>query len=87
MTTRKIGKTCDQGVVIYLIKKGELWSLWEMQDVEDFKQTNEHNNEKGKRHLHLGTQHSDKNKRLIALEMDWKTIFPSLPSRDNFFYM
>jgi hypothetical protein len=24
---------------------------------------------------------------LIALEMDWKTIFPSLPSRDNFFYM
>jgi hypothetical protein len=41
-----------------------------MQDVEDFKQTNEHNNEKGKRHLHLGTQHSDKNKRLIALEMD-----------------
>jgi hypothetical protein len=58
-----------------------------MQDVEDFKQTNEHNNEKGKKHLHLGTQHSNKNVRLATLGMDSKTIFPSLPSRDNLFYM
>jgi hypothetical protein len=42
-------KTCDQGVAIYLIKKGELGSLWEMQDVEDFDQTNEGNNEEGKK--------------------------------------
>jgi hypothetical protein len=41
-----------------------------MQAVEDFKQTNERNNEKGKRHLHLGTQHSDKNVSLVALDMD-----------------
>jgi hypothetical protein len=41
-----------------------------MQDVEDFKQTTEHNNEKRKRHLHLGTQHLDKNLRLVALEKD-----------------
>ncbi len=42
-------KTCDQGVVIYLIKKGELRSLWEMQDVEDFDQTNEGSNEEGRK--------------------------------------
>ncbi len=42
-------KTCDQGVAIYLIKKGELKSLWEMQDVEDFDQTNEGNNEEGRK--------------------------------------
>jgi len=42
-------ETCDQGIVIYLIKKGELRSLWEMQDVEDFNQTNEGNNEKGRK--------------------------------------
>jgi hypothetical protein len=37
---------------------------------EDFKQTNERKNEKGKRHLHLGTQHLNKNVRLTALDMD-----------------
>ncbi len=42
-------ETCDQGVAIYLIKKGELGSLWEMQDVEDFDQTNEGNNEEGRK--------------------------------------
>jgi hypothetical protein len=39
----------------YLIKKGELGLLWEMQDVEDSKQTNESNNEKEKNHLHVST--------------------------------
>jgi hypothetical protein len=29
--------------------------VWEMQDVENFEQPNECNNEKGKRHFHLGT--------------------------------
>jgi hypothetical protein len=38
-------ETCDQGFAIYLIKKGELGLLWEMQDVEDSNQTNEGNNE------------------------------------------
>ncbi len=42
-------QTCDQGVTIYLIKKGELGTLWEMQDVENFDQTNENNNEKGRK--------------------------------------
>jgi hypothetical protein len=42
-------KTCDQGVAIYFIKKGELGSLWEMQDVEDFDQTNEGYNEEGRK--------------------------------------
>jgi hypothetical protein len=37
--------TCDQGIVIYLIKKGELRSFWEVQDVEDSNQTNEGKNE------------------------------------------
>lgn len=58
-----------------------------MQDVEDFKQTNERNNEKGKRHIHLRTQHLDKNVCLATLDKDWKTIFPSLPSRDKLFFM
>ncbi len=44
----------------YLIKKEELGSLWEMQDVEDSKLTNESNNEEKKNHLHVGTQHLDK---------------------------
>jgi hypothetical protein len=42
-------ETCNQGVAIYLIKKGELGSLWEMQDVEDFDQTTKGNNEKGRK--------------------------------------
>jgi hypothetical protein len=42
-------ETCDQGVNIYLIKKGELGSLWEMQDVEDSNQINEGNNEEGRK--------------------------------------
>ncbi len=54
----------------YLVKKGELRSLWEMQDVEDFKQTNEGNNEEGKKHLHVGTQHSNKNVYLVALKRE-----------------
>jgi hypothetical protein len=41
-----------------------------MQHVEDFDQTNEGNNERGKRHLHVGTQHLDKIVRLVALERD-----------------
>jgi hypothetical protein len=41
-----------------------------MQDVEDFKQTNERNNEKGKRHIHLRTQHLDKNVCLATLDKD-----------------
>jgi len=52
--------TCDQKVVIYQIKKGELISLWEMKHVENSDQTNEGNNEEGKRHLQVGTQHSSK---------------------------
>jgi hypothetical protein len=40
-------ETCDK-ILIYLIKKGEFKSLWEMQDVEDFEQTNEGKNEEGK---------------------------------------
>jgi hypothetical protein len=51
-------ETCDQGIPIYLIKKGELGLLSEMQDVEDSNQTNEGNDDEGgKRHLHVGTQH------------------------------
>ncbi len=42
-------ETCNQGIAIYLIKKEELRSLWEMQDVEDFDQTNEGNNEEGRK--------------------------------------
>ncbi len=42
-------ETCDQGVAIYLIKKGKLILFWEMQDVENFDQTNEGNNEKGRK--------------------------------------
>jgi len=42
-------QTCDQGITIYLIKKEELGTLWEMQDVEDFDQTNEGNDEKGRK--------------------------------------
>jgi hypothetical protein len=42
-------ETCDKRFVIYLIKKGELGSLWEMQDVEDSNQTNEGNNEEGRK--------------------------------------
>jgi hypothetical protein len=38
-------ETSDQGDVIYLSKKGELGSFWEMQDVENFDQVNEGNNE------------------------------------------
>jgi len=62
-----------------------------MQDVEDFKQTNEGNNEEGKKHLHVGTQHSNKNVCLVALKREWKVIFhlqfmhSSLPNRDNFY--
>jgi hypothetical protein len=41
-----------------------------MQDVEDFDQTNEGNNEKGKKHFHVGKQHLDKIVRLVALERD-----------------
>jgi hypothetical protein len=41
--------TCDQGVAIYLIKKGEVRSFWEMQDVENFDQTIESNNEEGRK--------------------------------------
>jgi hypothetical protein len=33
-------------------------------------QINEGNNEEGKRHLHVGTQHFDKSVRLVALERD-----------------
>jgi hypothetical protein len=36
-----------------------------MQDVEDFKQINDGNNEEGKKHFHVGTQHSDKNVCLV----------------------
>jgi hypothetical protein len=39
-----------------------------MQDVEDFDQTNEGNNEEGKRHLHVGTQHLNKIVHLVALK-------------------
>ncbi len=46
-----------------------------MQDVEDFKQTNEGNNEEGKKHLHVGIEHSDKNVCLVALKREWKVIF------------
>jgi hypothetical protein len=42
-------ETCNQGIAIYLIKKEELRLLWEMQDVEDFDQTNEGNNEEGRK--------------------------------------
>jgi hypothetical protein len=42
-------ETCDQGIVIYLIKKGELGLLWEMQDVEDSNQTIESNDEEGRK--------------------------------------
>jgi len=42
-------QTCDQGITIYLIKKEELGTLWEMQDVEKFDQTNEDNNEEGRK--------------------------------------
>jgi hypothetical protein len=42
-------ETCDQGVSIYLIKKGELGSLWEMQDVENSNQINEGNSEEGRK--------------------------------------
>jgi hypothetical protein len=41
-----------------------------MQDVENFKQTNESNNEEGKKHLHVGTQHSNKNVCLVALKRE-----------------
>jgi len=41
-----------------------------MQDVEDFKQTNEGNNEEGKKHLHASTQHSNKNVCLVALKRE-----------------
>ncbi len=62
-----------------------------MQDVEDFKQTNEGNNEKGKKHLHVGTQHLDQNVWLVASKREWKVIFhlqfmhPSLLSGNNFY--
>ncbi len=46
-----------------------------MQDVEDSDQTNEGNNEKRKKHLHVSTQHSNKIVHLVALEKDWKVIF------------
>jgi hypothetical protein len=46
---KRLRETCDQGVPIYLIKKGELGSLWEMQDVEDSDQTNEGKNEEGRK--------------------------------------
>ncbi len=52
----------------YLIKKGELGLLWEMQDVANSKQTNEGNNEKEKNHLHVGTQHLDKHVHYATLE-------------------
>jgi len=42
-------KTCNERIAIYLIKKGELGSLKGMQDVEDFDQTNEGNNEEGRK--------------------------------------
>ncbi len=42
-------ETCDQGVVVYLIKKGKPGLLWEKQDVENFDQTNEGNNEEGRK--------------------------------------
>ncbi len=48
-------KKCDQGVVICLFKKWKLGSLWEIQHVEDSNQTNEGNNEEGKKHLHVCT--------------------------------
>jgi hypothetical protein len=35
-------------------------SLWEMKHVENSDQINEGNNEEGKRHLQVGTQHSNK---------------------------
>jgi hypothetical protein len=40
-----------------------------MKDVEDFDQTNEGNNEEGrkKKHLHVGTQHSSKTMRLATI--------------------
>jgi ubiquitin-protein ligase len=46
-----------------------------MQDVEDFKQTNESNNEKGKKHLHVSIEHSDKNVCLLASKREWKWSF------------
>ncbi len=49
MKEQCLQETRDQGIVIYLIKKGELRSLWEMKDVEDFNQTNEGNNEGGRK--------------------------------------
>ncbi len=51
-------------------QEGELESLWEMQNVEDFGQTNKGNNEEGKKHLHVGTQHFDKIVRLTVLKKD-----------------
>ncbi len=64
-------ETCNQGIVIYLIKKGEFRLVWEMQDVEDFNQTNEGKMKKeGKRHLHIVTQHSDKTVCLAVSERD-----------------
>jgi hypothetical protein len=41
-----------------------------MQNVEDFGQTNKGNNEEGKKHLHVGTQHFDKIVRLTVLKKD-----------------
>jgi hypothetical protein len=41
-----------------------------MQHVENFNQTNEGNNEEGKKHLHVSTQHLDKIVHLVALERD-----------------
>ncbi len=55
MKEQFLQETCNQKVAIYLIKKGELKSLWEMKHVENFDQTNEGSNEEGKRHFQVGT--------------------------------
>jgi hypothetical protein len=39
----------DEGIMLAINKKGELGTLWEMQDVENFDQTNEDNNEEGRK--------------------------------------
>jgi hypothetical protein len=41
-----------------------------MQDVEESDQTNEGNNEEGKIHLYVGTQHSDKIVHFVTLKRD-----------------